>query len=402
MADYQAVLPERSRASELWTWADAVDSVLDYFDRPKSGRDERLALRAVEDAYREFPTRHDWKFLHRRLFINTSATYNTGTVAFDLTGGTYERMLTLTSGTWPTDAAYGNIEIDMNVYEVADYKTTTVVTLRADASPTADIASGETYRWYRDTYPLPPDFLRIGDVFEPSRGEEYPLRSVERDFIERNNRAGGSYYTNNAEWFCVCSDKRYSDPVIMFSPIPSDATQYEASYQARCRPLTTYEYSTGTVTTSVGSAAVTGSGTAWTSAMEGAVIRISSTKEKPTSRYGNIDGKMNTPAMTRIVKAVASATSLTLDAVADTAVTSMAHTISDPLDFHVPTVGNAFDAMARYHFMIRSPGMEADVVDKQLQQAERLLLLAQDADRRYLSQQAGWYYDGWVWYFTGW
>jgi hypothetical protein len=247
MADYNAVLPERSRASELWTWADAVDSVLDYFDRAKSGRDERLALRAVEDAYREFPTRHDWKFLHRRMMISTSATYATGTVAFDLTGGTYERMLTLTDGTWPADAAYGNVEIDLNHYECADRKSDSIVTLRSDACPTADVAAGETYRWYRDCYPLPPDFMRIGEVFEASRGEEYPLCSVEREYVERNNRAGGSYYTGNAEWFCIGSDKRYVDPVICLSPIPEDATTYEATYQARCRPLTTYEYSTGTV-----------------------------------------------------------------------------------------------------------------------------------------------------------
>lgn len=109
---------------QLFTLHDAVEHVLDQIvGADGSPRNRRQAMRAVLEAYQELPFRRDWRYYYRPLRINTVASQTTGTVAFDLTGGAYERMLTLSSATWPTDAEKYVVSISGVRYEVDSYKS---------------------------------------------------------------------------------------------------------------------------------------------------------------------------------------------------------------------------------------------------------------------------------------
>ena len=99
----------------LFTYQDAVDHIRDYFDIADldvTSRNYRAALRSVDQAYRDLPRKERWSYYERRFQKTTVAAQSTGTVKYDHTGGTYERQLTLTGATWPTDARLYNILID--------------------------------------------------------------------------------------------------------------------------------------------------------------------------------------------------------------------------------------------------------------------------------------------------
>ena len=87
----------------------------------------------------------------------TVSSYNTGQVSYDHTGGSSERLVTLTGGSWPgwvsTDAA---ITIAGTRYSIASVPTTTTLTLSATSStdvnnPGTDVSS--TSDWQVEAYP---------------------------------------------------------------------------------------------------------------------------------------------------------------------------------------------------------------------------------------------------------
>lgn len=85
----------------LWTYQDAVEWVLDAqnANETNTGAAQRLARKAVQEAYREIVNLHQWSYLEGRYQFVASAPYSTGTITYDHTGGANERMATLASGT---------------------------------------------------------------------------------------------------------------------------------------------------------------------------------------------------------------------------------------------------------------------------------------------------------------
>ena len=138
---------------EVHTYADAIASLSKWVtynsDRPSMAQD---ALRhCIQGAYREIIQAHDWSFLHVLGRIHLHALYDTGTAAYDHTGGASERLVTLTSGTVPTWANSSEdavIKIDEAICEIEDYKSTTTFTLDATLNPGQDVAAGTSYQIY--------------------------------------------------------------------------------------------------------------------------------------------------------------------------------------------------------------------------------------------------------------
>ena len=134
---YTPRIPEKSLSPEFWTYQDAVEWLLDFYGRTTaSARDLRMAKRAVDNAYREIAQAHNWRCYRAGYAIHTDADYDTGTITYDHTGGAYERMLTLASGTWPANAAYGELKLSgYGPYPVAARISDTVITLYEDQNP---------------------------------------------------------------------------------------------------------------------------------------------------------------------------------------------------------------------------------------------------------------------------
>jgi hypothetical protein len=92
---------------------------------------------------------HEWSFLKPVTSITTDAPYSTGTIT--IVAGT----VTLASGTWPTWAADGNLNVSNTSYTVASRTSDSVIVLD---DTTATAAAGTTYSLLHNDYDLPDTF----------------------------------------------------------------------------------------------------------------------------------------------------------------------------------------------------------------------------------------------------
>lgn len=313
-------------AVTLWTYQDAIEHCMDYIGvgapTPDALRDAR---RSVQLAYRDLDNDHPWSYLWKAGRINTVASQSSSTITYDHTGGTYERMVTLASGTWPTWTLYATLLIDNVPYQVAERKSDTVLTLTIGSNPGADVAAGTSYTLYRDTYPLPCDFRMS---YTPHTRENW----------------GGLCYVHPREWmaersltpqigqpriFTIQGDENLMGALAMIVyPAPSSAFAIDFLYQRYARPLVVDDYHDGTATVPNSSTAVTGSNTAWSSKHVGAVLRFAADAlDLPTGLAG-----ANQFVYERVIMSVESATELVVDLILPEALTGVKYRISDPLD----------------------------------------------------------------------
>lgn len=140
----------------LKTYRDVIEHLVDWGGGRMNEAEARRPRRAISAAMRKMFFEYPWRYFKDDRRIVLDAPYETGTVAFDVTGGTTERRLTLTDGTWPDWAAYGRILIgtDTVVYKVAERVSSSVLTLDSGAYPQEDIDAGTTYTLFRSDYPL--------------------------------------------------------------------------------------------------------------------------------------------------------------------------------------------------------------------------------------------------------
>tara|TARA_R100000306_G_C4371519_1_gene140199 strand:+ start:309 stop:1547 length:1239 start_codon:yes stop_codon:yes gene_type:complete len=356
MAEYRA---SRSRAftnsTDLWTYQDAVEHVLDTFGLNRDARNHRQARRAVLSAYRDLPNVYRWPYYHRRYIFTTDASQTTGTITYDHTGGSSERLVTLVGATWPTNAAEGNLLISDVHYEVEDYKSSTTLTLTADSNPGADVASGTSYEWYREAYAAPMDFRRIGGLIDPSQSDGfYQLEYVSPEYQLKFSRNWSGQTTTYPGVFTIRNDSRYlGGKCIVLGRPPSSARTYEFIYEASPRPLRVEKDTTSTVS-AVSTVTVTASGAAFYARDHlGAVIRFSQTSTEPTSNVGGVGGGDNRYVDQRVIKSVTDTTTLVMDQAlhSDTSISSGdAYVISDPLDLDSQNMLNYFFRSCEYHF----------------------------------------------------
>lgn len=240
-------------------------------------------------------------------------------------GGASERMVTLTTGTWPTWARFGTLRINNVNYAVATRESSSVITLEENNNPGEDVASGTDYTIFRESYALPAGFKQLlSPLYDLS--SSYEIGFVHPSAWLQDRRYSSGSGTPLA--FTIMGGRQYhGQDMVWLSPAPSEARNYDCVYLRAARPLVTEEYSTGTVSCTASGTTLTGTGTAWTSAHKGAVLRLSSSTTAPTAPHGS-----NPAAQERIITAVASATSLTVDSAFDSSLTSVKHCISDPVD----------------------------------------------------------------------
>jgi hypothetical protein len=380
-----ATTPERT----LWTFADAVDRLNDVFEVLETGRQMRNAKDAVLTAYNDLANWHEWKYYKRRYNFRTEDSYSTGTLAFDFTGGAFERLVTLTDGTWPTNAAMGVLRINQDHWRIDERKSGTTVTLLPDQNPGADVAAGTSYEWYREAYPLPVLVRREHGLISPSDRRE--LLYVTPDKWLARRRAYGDTATTTPQFYTILNDSEYYNRLqLVLGPAPSSDQTFEFLFDSYPRPLVTHEYKTGTVSVDSGGTTVTGVTTAFSSAHVGAVIRFSSSATDVTSPRGD-----NPYVFQRTITAVASATSLTIDSAAPSAIAGKVYSISDPLDLEAGAMLTAFYRLCELE---AAQLFDNDAKDIQIREVRfrRALELAQDADRRSGQMSMCYDDDGWL------
>lgn len=362
----------------LTTYQDLIDHLVDFVEGDVSNEVERDARRSVQSAYRDLANRHPWTLYYSVARITTAEPYETGTVTYDHTGGTYERQLTLASGTWPAWAAFGHVIIENVRYEVSERKSSSIITLSVHANPGADITDASVYSLRRDTYPMPVDFIQADEFF--SSNQTFTMTySHPRWWLERRRFSAGPAFPTT---YTFLGDPNYlGSMAVAFYPPPDQEYHYEVLYRRRPRALKIDNYSTGTASITSGSSTLTGSGTAWASKHVGCVLRLAdnSTRE-PTGLTGSAPY-----AYERVVASVESATSLTLDAVVGETLAGVKYTLSDPADIEDGSMLNALLACSEY-WMSRARNMKdrAEIEQRWL----RELVRAQESDNRSMARRA--------------
>lgn len=366
---YQAATPD------LFTYQDALEH-LEATTLGGAMDSERRDFRsAVLGAYPDLASRYDWLYFHTEHDIRLEPQYSTGTISYDHTGGTHDRMVTLyapdayeadgvtaQTASWPSSVKDGRIKINDVRYPVEfvenpDAHGNQIITLPESANPGVDISSPTTYStvsarlgnprgtttytWLRSRYTLPADFK---DMDPPHTENSYfNQRPVSLDSImafERHVRAS----SNPPRWYAVGPDpNRYGQMAMYVQYEPNTAEGLRFFYRRFPRRLKYSDISTGTVSTSGTTVTLTGPGSpseassaSFSSDMVGSVIRFGTSSTKPSGVRG-----LNPWVEQRIITAYTDANTVTVDSAPSATFSNVKYVVSDPVDLR-PTMIEAF------------------------------------------------------------
>lgn len=342
------------------TFQDAIDHGTDYLGSNASDQAKRDVVRAVLEAYRDLANAFNWSYLFTRTRIITSATFDgpteEDTIAYDHTGGTYERMVTLTGGTWPTWASDGFLVVGDLCYKVDERKSATVVTLDDSLNPGADLAGGTAFSLCRDTYVLPEDFVaQDAGLYDRNFGT--------LQFTHPRDWAYDSRYSISAgdpSYFTITGDRKHPGRlVIRLFPWPTQAKPVDFLYKRRPRALLTARESTGRIAVTADSNVVTGTGTAFAPRHVGSVLRVSSSTSKLPASL--IMASLDTPAAVfeSVITAYVSPTSVVIADDLDATYAGVCYTVSDPIEIEQGAMLNCFLRGVEKHI-----GMSRTLKDK--------------------------------------
>lgn len=321
-----------SSAEDICTFEDAVQRLAIATQARCGVRDENILRIAVSDAYRELPHKHDWKYLKRTYQFTTTAKQS-------YTGASYTaatRVLSLSgSDTWPTDAAYGKVIINNNLYVVEDRIDSQNLRLQESNAPAS--MSGTSVIWVRNSYPIP-TIRSIASVVEAAT--DYPLVDMSQESVSESLR--WSTYPSQPIGYTVQGlGLELGKMYVELSPPPDIARTYVISGDMRPRPLRIYK---DELTVNVSGTTATPTAGTFTSKHIGSVVRFSSSTTAPTGLYGN-EGTFNQYVFQRVITSVSGGVA-TLNETADSSLTGVAAVVSDPLDIHVEVMLNYLMALA--------------------------------------------------------
>ncbi len=359
----------------LTTYQDLVDHLVDYVGTATGDDSVRFARRSIQDAYNHFSAIHNWSYLYTRGRVTTNPPQTLGTIQY--TNSTL--TVVLTGATWPSYVTQGVLVLNNIPYAIATNPTSTTLTLPPQNNPGADIAAGTAYTLYQDAYSLPIDFTQCDEIMNINYGLrltfEHPSQWLTFQRIYRGPATPRLYCITGSPGF-------FGAMAVRFFPPPDNQYFMDFVYKRRPRPLSTILVNSGTASPTSGSTAVTGAGTLWDSTMVGASIRFSQqgNSTTPTGPSGE-----NPFFLERTVLAVASNTSLTVDADPAYSGTNLAYAISDPVDMEEGAMLNFMLRLCEKQMRIsrRIKSTPEEIADYQAAKME-----AMEADNRSSMRQA--------------
>ena len=271
------------------TYSDMLDYITALTDGGARTKDLRMHKEAILGAYKDVAMNNEWAYYMTEGRINLSSSYNTGTVVYDHTGGSSERILTLSGGTWPSWIQYGRVKIGDSTYPVDTKVSGTVVTLREDNNPGADVASS-SYTSYRSAYALPSDMWRLYDVaVEKSNWLTYYVSPTEWQQRESYMSSGGQTWA----WTIMKDPDNYGRWSLFVDPYPTTDEPLIFIYRRKPRDLrwsgteaAARASSSQDISATAGASTIT-TDSALPQSMVGSIIRLSETATHPTGLAGN-------------------------------------------------------------------------------------------------------------------
>lgn len=249
-------------APSVYTYDDVIIALQDFGSGHGFSFTQRMTRRAIQAAYRELVAVRDWRWLYKDGRVPLLAAYETGTLAYDHSGGTYEREVTLTDGVWPTWVEDAVVRFDDVVSQVESRKSATVITLDVQRNPGADVAAGETYSTYKRWYPMPNDFVGLWAPLEDTSWLKSQYRPVQDlAAIDRWDES-----TGDVHYYAIGPGEGLYGAHVLYVGWPSDEDEtLDIPYKRMPRQLRysgqDAAESDGTISVTDGSAAVTTSST---------------------------------------------------------------------------------------------------------------------------------------------
>jgi hypothetical protein len=305
------------------TYFDVVEHLITASFGGPQDAEQRDIRTAVQRAYAELTQIRDWAYysVHGRLV--TSAAYSSGTVqaptvsTVTLTGGSFA-----TAGMTAANAKHWSISIGDTVFPVLSYDSATSLTLALPAAST--FPAGSPYILYRTSYPLPEDFRNMD---EPSDEFNWwsglyvtPDQAMK---IERASNSSGRPY----HW-TIIKDPHTTGWAIRLIGYPTTSETIDFVYRRAPRAIrySGHEAALRQGTIARSTTAVTGTGTAFSAAMVGSILRVGEGAVAPGPLTAITPYVSESP-----IVAQASATSLTTGT-SGTIASATAYLITDPID----------------------------------------------------------------------
>ena len=322
--------------TDLPTYRDILDYLIDYQRGNPSAYVQRNARRAIVEALRVLTNSHSWANFSQFGRVNTVAPYATGTITYDHTAGAYERQVTLVDGIWPEWAAYGTLVIGTVPYSVSERRSDLILQLDVHENLGADLTDPTPYCLYRDTYTLPVDCATVDQIYSPNSSTcvqyAHPREWLRAHRYNEASSGSPSIYT-------VTGDPDFQGQLaIRLYPYPDLADNLDFMYQRRPRSNSVEGSYTGTVTVSAGGSTVVGTGTAWDDTLVGSLIRFSGTTNELPS---GLDGG-NPYRLERMIMEVTDDHTLMIDQPATWALAGVKYVISDPIDIEPGVMQTVF------------------------------------------------------------
>lgn len=336
--------------NNVFTFYDIVQRLLLRNGLSGSSSDVTRLRVAVDDAYRELPTLHKWRFYNRKLMLRTDASVSITSCTYDHTGGTYERQLTITSAqVWPATAQYGEVQMGDATYQIERRISDTVVTLTTELNPGAD-GNFTSVAWCRSAYVWPVPIREVREMWRAtSLVRLQPASQLEVPRIQKVLRKPGT----PLRYALLPSRDRFGSTDVVLIPAPSESEIYEATVTVRPIALRNYEVSGSDAAITSSSTTVTCSGASFSQKLVGTLFRLSPNSSLPRGNHQD-DVTREDYVSQAFVRRVISATQLELTEAASETATGRGYSISDVLDVEPATMLNVIEALAMERFAMNA------------------------------------------------
>lgn len=313
---------------------------------------------AVDDAYRELPTMHNWKYYHRDFYLRTEASVPVGNATYDHTGGAHERQLTLASGSWPASVEYGYVYYDNFAYQVERRISSTVVTLSEETNPGKDLSFSGAL-WFRSRYTLPSNIYKVSEVWQANSMYRlvYSPVAVSSRLMQAYRTAG-----NPIHYSLLPSRDQYGVMELCFIPAPATEIAYKISCKISPTPFRTFEVAGTDASVSASSTTLTSVSANFSDRLVGSLIRVSPTARLPKGLHQH-DEQRDDYVFQSIVRRRISATQLELAQPCDFSGSPLGYSISDIADIEPRGMLSYLEALTWEKFSIHTQGDEDDKMD---------------------------------------
>lgn len=329
----------------MLTYYDAVEHLItSSFGGPQDGEQTDIRT-SIQRAYSELSTIRDWNYYQThgriRFSINWhgSVTYSQDTRFFDLASG----------DAFPANSVLCRMRLNNTVAKIATRVSNTRLLCDPVLTPSSDFLNATVATLYQDTFPLPSDFRSLDSPIDHVAWTRFIYVSADQAMkLENANNLAGPPHA-----WTVIKDPQSTGWAIKVVGYPVANSNLDFTYRRLPRRLriSGHEASSRQGTVTIAGTAVTGSGTAFTSAMVGSVLRVGTATDMPGS-----DGSLLPYQGEAVIASVASGTACTL--ATPLTATGAKYLVTDLVDMS-PGMNNGFLSCAAY-WLARTRGTKPD------------------------------------------